>query len=190
MTTGAVTGGSTIGPSGAVWLILSANVTSSTFTFTAGKDYTVCAVQPASGGPYTFAAPTNITGWPALINQAASGFTCLKGNYNSTFGSLVASAYTNGYSNCSTTTAPSAPASGSLTPWCDSTTGRPMSISSVGTFGQVQDIAAVTNKFVTSVVNGIPILAQPTPTNVGLSAVTNDAQTKAAIVPNTAPSAG
>src|ERR1017187_3583809 len=54
----------------------------------------------------------------------------------------------------------------------------------------IKGIAAVTHQFVTSCVNGICTQAQPTPTDVSLSAVTNDAQTKAAIVPNTAPSPG
>ncbi len=88
--------------------------------------------------------------------------------------------------------APASPAAAHLAIFGDSTDLRFHDKNAAGTIGTtvVADTGA-TNNFLTAIsAAGVISKAQPTPTNVGLGNVTNDAQTKSAIVPNTAPSAG
>lgn len=92
----------------------------------------------------------------------------------------------------STSTAPSAPASGNVSCYFDSTTNTQICEDSSGNFfTMVKGASSVSNQFVTNIdTSGIQHLVQPTPTNVGLSNVTNDVQTKATVVPNTLPTQG
>jgi len=85
-------------------------------------------------------------------------------------------------------------------PTCASIVGGDLPNPSSSTLGGVQSAAAVLHQWIDSISTlGVPHLSQPafsdisgtgTPSQVGLGNVTNDAQTKAAVVPNTAPAAG
>jgi hypothetical protein len=173
-------------------------------TFTAGT-YTLTG---AAGKVLTFNNTLTFTGTDSSSVGFGTGGTVLYGNQSITLsGDITGSgttAITTALANIPTTTpaagsiiytniaAPSSPAAGKVAAYSDSTDLRFHDKNASGTIGTtvVSDTGAA-NNFLTAIsAAGVISKAQPTPANVGLGSVTNDAQTKAAIVPNTAPGAG
>jgi hypothetical protein len=152
-------------------------------------------VTVVSSGSLTSTALVTGGGTTTLQTPAATATMDASGNI-STPGTITAASVTvsgtAGADDYTQIAAPASPSASHLSVWADSTDARLHDKNPAGTIGTtvVADTGA-SNNFLTAIsAAGVISKAQPTPTNVGLGSVTNDVQTKAAIVPNTVPSAG
>lgn len=140
-------------------ITLTGNVTSSTLASCAsGQPVSFIIYQDGTGGR-TFVYPTNVPNAPFVLPNA-NGYTYFSGVFDGANDIPLPASTNLTYGSCTEATAPATPSSTHINSWCDSTAHRQQSKNSSGTvFGQVTDIAAVTGKFVNSIVNGVPTLA-------------------------------
>jgi len=173
-------------------------------TGSSGGTTTISApTNPPDGGPYMFAFCNGATPttWslPGTFQQIGTPILASKCVYNG--GVAYDGSNYQGIGSNETPTilrgieraAPGTTVSGAFACWWDST--NHILTCNENASGSNSNTAfpqsAQTHKFLTDFLgSGTFDAAQPTPTDVSLGNVTNDAQTKAAIMPNTAPSAG
>ena len=127
--------------------LLSANVTSITFSGgTAGEYVGASFIQASSGGPYTVALPTGFDACP--VSSVASARTQMSWWWDGSVAHLI-SCNTTGPGEISLSAAPGTPPSGQVFSWCDSTSKICRSINDAGTIFQGSKELTVGNLRVT-----------------------------------------
>src|SRR5215471_1110655 len=161
-------------------------------------DFDLVWNSPAGGGTVTTTGSpasgnlTKFSGAASITNGDLSGDVTTSGTLVATLANIPNATPAAGSVLATAIAAPSTPAAGKGAIYVDSTSKNLAVKDDAGTVKHgVQSRPATASNWIRSIADdGSTTISQPVASDVGLGSVTNDVQTKAAIVPNTAPSSG
>jgi len=161
-------------------------------------DFDLVWNSPAGGGTVTTTGSpasgnlTKFSGAASITNGDLSGDVTTSGTLVATLANIPNATPAAGSVLATAIAAPSTPAAGKGAIYVDSTSKNLAVKDDAGTVKHgVQSRTATASNWIRSIADdGSTTISQPVASDVGLGSVTNDVQTKAAIVPNTAPSSG